>query len=142
MNYFRLREYANLKRRIGFEEHLVVWLSRCKWACWLLIKCATIFTNLTSIYTNINQKLANLILIFINLNWKFANLLSIFANLMKSEQTFFNTCKPNTLVVEIKWSLFYLFALSMSSFLIQLLYRCESLKFVFIWATWSRVRKP
>ncbi len=92
----------------------------------MLIKCATIFANLTSIYANLNQKLANLILIFTKLNRKFANLLLIFANLVKSEQTLFNTCKPNTLVVEIKWSLFYLFAVSMSSFLVQSLHCCES----------------
>jgi hypothetical protein len=99
----------------------------------MLIKCTTIFANFMSIYANLNQKLANLISIFKNLNQKFANLLLIFANLMKSEQTLLNTCKPNALVVEIKWSLFHIFALSMSSFLIQPLHCCES--HVFIRAT-------
>ncbi len=91
----------------------------------MLIKYAMIFANLLSIYTNLNQKLANLISIFTNLN-RNANLLLIFANLMKSEQTLLNTRKPNTLVVEIKWNLLYLFALIMSSFLIQSLHCCES----------------
>ena len=137
MNYFWLRGCANFKKkRIGSEEHLVVWRSGCKRACWLSVwqysqTLHQIFANLNQklanlilIYTNLYRKFANLISIYTNLNQKFANLMLIFANLMKSKQTWLNTCKPNTLFVEIKWSLFYLF--SMSSFLIQSLHCHES----------------
>ncbi len=136
MNYFWLQECTNHKEKNSLEEHLVVWRSGWKWACWIsarqyLQTLRKIFTylnqklaNLISIYTNLNQKFANLTSTYTNLNQKIANLMLIFANLMKSEQTLRNTCKLNTLFVEIKWSLFYLF--SMSSFLIQLLHCRES----------------